>query len=219
MLGRARGGVDYRFLGAIAPGAGRRRRSRARHARRSCRACSTAYDVDELIVTDSDLDSEQLLEAQRRGVPQRRHGAHRGEDDGGAHAARRVRARPGRAAVRAAAAGLRGHGLARQARLRPRRQRARARRRTAAVDRDRDRREALVARAGLLPRPARRPRRARVRDAQVPDDGRRRGRASARARTGERGRRARCSRSATIRASRASGVRCAASRSTRSRRC
>ena len=82
------------------------------------------YDVDELIVTDSDLDAEQLLRLSDEAHRERREGAHRGEDDGAAHAARRVRPRPGRAAVRVAAAGLRGHGLARQARLRPRRQRS-----------------------------------------------------------------------------------------------
>ena len=88
-------------------------------------------------------------------------------------AARRVRPGSGRAALRAAPARLRRRRLGDRS--------ARSTSSSASVvflvglplwllDRARD--QARLARAGLLPRPARRSRRARVRDAQVPDDAR-----------------------------------------------
>ena len=126
----------------------------------------------------------------------------------------RVRARAGRAAVRAAPPGPVGCRLGVEAELRPRR-----RRRSLVLGlplwllvaaRD----QARLARAGSLRRPSDRCRRARVRDAQVPHDGRGRRRSAGRARASERGRRARCSRSGTIRASPASAACCAGSRST-----
>jgi exopolysaccharide biosynthesis polyprenyl glycosylphosphotransferase len=71
MLGRARGGVDYRFLGAIAPGQDGVDVPVLGALAELSRVLDT-YDVDELIVTDSDLDSAQLLrlsdEAYRSGV-------------------------------------------------------------------------------------------------------------------------------------------------------
>ena len=60
--------------------------------------------------------------ARRDGAPDGRERADRAEDDRAAAAARRVRARAGRAAVRAAAARARRRRLGGQARLRPRRQ-------------------------------------------------------------------------------------------------
>ena len=76
----------------------------------------------------------------------------------------------------------------------------------AALAARRARDQARLARAGPLRRPPDRRRGARVRDAEVPHDGRGRRRAPAGARGRERGRRGRCSRSATTRASRASGA-------------
>ena len=89
----------------------------------------------------------------------------------------------------------------------------------AALGADRARDQARLARAGLLPRQPRRLERARVRDDQVPDDARRRRGRSRRSSSVATRPRARSSRSGTIRASRASARSCAASRSTRSRRC
>ena len=83
----------------------------------------------------------------RAGAPARREGAGRAEDDGAADGPRRVRAGPGRAAVRPAAAGVRGHGLGRQARLRPRRRAARGDRGAAAVAPHRARDQARLTRA------------------------------------------------------------------------
>ena len=71
MLGRARGGVDYRFLGAIAPDQEGVDLPVLGPVDELSRVLA-GYDVDELIVTDSDLDSAQLLrlsdEAYRSGV-------------------------------------------------------------------------------------------------------------------------------------------------------
>jgi exopolysaccharide biosynthesis polyprenyl glycosylphosphotransferase len=71
MLGRARGGVDYRFLGAIAP-AQEGVDVPVLGALEDLPRVLETYEVDELIVTDSDLDSAQLLrlsdEAHRNGV-------------------------------------------------------------------------------------------------------------------------------------------------------
>ena len=156
----------------------------------------------------------------RAGAPARGEGAGRPAGDRAPdRAPRRVRARAGRAAVRAAPAGLRRRGLAREARVRPRRQRVRRDRRPAALGVDRARDQARLARAGLLPRQPNRPERERVRDDQVPHDARRRRGAAGGARAPTTRPRARSSRSRTIRASRASAASCAASRSTRSRRC
>ena len=177
------------------------RRPAAARRRRGAPGVLDEHPTDELIVADSDSPSRELLEivehAHRRGVKVRIAPkttellVERGEYVPG----------PGRAAVRAAAAGLRRRRLGGEAHVRPRR-----RRRSivvvglplwlviaAAIKLD-------LARPGLLPRPAHRPRRAAVRDAQVPDDGRRRRRAAGRARARERGRAARSSRSATTRA-------------------
>jgi exopolysaccharide biosynthesis polyprenyl glycosylphosphotransferase len=70
-LGQGRGGIEYEFLGAIAPS----QQGVAMPVLGNFDELSgvlDSYDVDELIVTDSDLDAEQLLrlgdEAHRGGV-------------------------------------------------------------------------------------------------------------------------------------------------------
>ena len=184
---RARGGIDYEFVG-LGPPPSRRLPLPVLGSLDTLRAVLESNQVDELIVTDSDFDERQLLEmvdqAHRRG----RQGAHRAEDDGAPDEARGLRAGPGDAAVRDPAAGAssastgslkRGFDMVVVAR--------RARDRPADLGRDRGRREAHVPRARLLPRPPGRARRARVRDAQVPDDVRGRGDAAAGARARERG--------------------------------
>ena len=160
-----------------------------------------ASPLDEMIVADAGLDEPRLLEiveaAHRRGVQ----GARRAADDRAADRARRVRAGPGRAAVRAAPADLRRRRVGDQAHVRPRRRHADRRRRAARLAAARGWRSSCrrPARSSTRDR-ADRARRAAVRDAQVPHDGRRRRRASrARSRARTR-RRARCSRSATTRA-------------------
>ena len=126
---------------------------------------------DELILTEGDFDEATVLEiveaAHRAGVKVRL----APKTTELLVAARRVRARPGCAALRAPPAGARGHRLGGEAHLRPRRQRARRARRPAGLAADRRGDQARLARSGLLPRPARRRRRARVRDAEVPHDG------------------------------------------------
>ena len=198
-LGRGRGGIEYEFLGAIAPS----------QENVPLPVIGSIEDLPDVLGSvrprrvdrhaDSDLDEEELLQVVRRGASRGREGADRAEDDRAAHAARGVHPRSGRAAVRASPAGLRRHGFA--------------------VKRAFDivvsgvlivvglpvwlliaaRDQAHVARAGLLPRPAHRPRRARVRDAQVPDDGRGRRRARSESSSARTRSAARCSRSATIR--------------------
>jgi exopolysaccharide biosynthesis polyprenyl glycosylphosphotransferase len=73
-LGSGRGGVEYQFLGAVAPSQERVDLPVLGAFDELPRVLSE-YDVDELIVTDSDLDSEQLLalsdEAHRAGVKAR----------------------------------------------------------------------------------------------------------------------------------------------------
>jgi FlaA1/EpsC-like NDP-sugar epimerase len=70
-LGQARGGVDYRFLGALAPSQDGIDVPVLGSVEELPRVLES-YDVDELIVTDSDLDSEQLSslsdEAYRNGL-------------------------------------------------------------------------------------------------------------------------------------------------------
>ena len=70
-LGRGRGGVEYQFLGAIAPAQDGVDLPVLGTFEGLPRVLET-YKVDELIVTDSDLEAEQLLrlsdEAQRGGV-------------------------------------------------------------------------------------------------------------------------------------------------------
>ena len=126
---------------------------------------------------------------------------------------------PGRAALRAAAAGLRRHRLGDQAHVRPRRQRRSSSSLglpvwlaiAAAIK--------LTSRGPVFYRDrAHRARRARVPDVQVPDDVRRRRRAAGELERRTRPR-ARCSRSATTRGSRASALSCGGSRSTRCRTC
>ena len=161
-----------------------------RVARRASRGSSQSIPVDELIVADSRLANERLLADRRRGAPGGREGARCAEDDRDPGPARPLHPGAGRAALRAAPAGLRRGRLGDQARLRPRRQR-----RSSLVFglplwiADRPRREADLGRPSLLSRPPSRRRRARVLDAQVPDDVPRRGRAAGRARSRERGRR------------------------------
>src|SRR5439155_23324120 len=70
-LGQGRGGMDYEFLGAIAPSAEGIDLPVLGSVDELPRVLAT-HDVDELVVTDSDLDSAQLLrlsdEAHRNGV-------------------------------------------------------------------------------------------------------------------------------------------------------
>ena len=70
-LGRGRGGMEYQFLGAIAPSQEQVPLPVIGSFEELPRVLES-YDVDELIVTDSDLDAEQLLrlsdEAHRGGV-------------------------------------------------------------------------------------------------------------------------------------------------------
>jgi exopolysaccharide biosynthesis polyprenyl glycosylphosphotransferase len=70
-LGRGRGGVEYQFLGAIAPSTEGVDLPVLGSFDELGRVLD-AYDLDELIVTDADLDAEQLLrladEAHRAGV-------------------------------------------------------------------------------------------------------------------------------------------------------
>jgi exopolysaccharide biosynthesis polyprenyl glycosylphosphotransferase len=70
-LGHGRGGVEYQFLGAIAPAQDGVDLPVLGSLEDVARVVEE-YDVDELIVTDSDLDAEQLLrlsdEAQRSNV-------------------------------------------------------------------------------------------------------------------------------------------------------
>ena len=159
MLGSVRGGIDYDFVGVVS------RRLDGLDLRRlgssTLRAVLAEYPADELIVTDSDYcerDCSQIVEhAHRSGVKVRI--APKTTELLVQRA--RVRPGPGRAAVRAAPAGVRGHRLGGEARLRPGRQPGRDRARAAALAADRRGDQAHLARAGLLPRPARRPRRAR----------------------------------------------------------
>ena len=127
--------------------------------------------------------------AGRDGAPDGRARADRAEDDRAAAAARRVRARPGRAALRAPAARARGSRLGGQEGVRSRRQLRRRAPRAAVLAPDRGRDQARLARPRPLPRPPRRRRRGGVRDAQVPDDGAGRRRAAGGAGGAERGRR------------------------------
>ena len=60
-LGRGRGGVEYEFLGAIAPSQAGVDLPVPRQLRGASARCSRRTTLDELIVTDSDLDAEQLL--------------------------------------------------------------------------------------------------------------------------------------------------------------
>ena len=83
------------------------------------------------------LRPRQLLQIVEHAHRLGREGADRAEDDRAARPARRVRPRPGRAAVRAAAAGLRRRRLGGEADVRPRRRRPRRRRRAAALAGDR----------------------------------------------------------------------------------
>ena len=133
VLGFSRNGIPYEFVGVAEPSAG------------EVAAVLESEHVDELILADPAVDERRLLEiaeeAYRRGVRVRDRPAH----DGAAEPARRVRARPGSAALRAAPARARRRRLAAEARLRPpRRLRDRADR-AAAVGADRARRQAGLA--------------------------------------------------------------------------
>jgi exopolysaccharide biosynthesis polyprenyl glycosylphosphotransferase len=70
-LGSGRGGIDYEFLGAISSN-GERLPLRYLGGLRALPRILDEFDVDELIVTDSDLSEQELLEtveeAHRRGV-------------------------------------------------------------------------------------------------------------------------------------------------------
>ena len=130
----------------------------------------------------------------------RRRSADRAHDDGDPDARARARAGADRAAVRAQAAGVRGHGLRGQADVRPRRRRDPAGRALAPARRDRARGQADLQGPGAVPQPAARHRRPAVRLPQVPHDAHGRGAAPGRARAARTRPAARCSRSRATRA-------------------
>ena len=104
--------------------------------------------IDEVLIADPDFPQERGRRAGRPLPPARRARARRAVDDGDPDGPRRVRARPGAAAVRAEAAGLRGRRLRDQAHLRPRRRRAAGARALAADAARRARDQAQLARPG-----------------------------------------------------------------------
>ena len=188
-LGASRSGIDYEFVGHVAAAAA------------GVAAMIRDDRLDELIVADDGLSESDLLEivdvAHREGVkvrvaPRTTRAPRR---------ARRIRPGPGLAALRGAPADPRRGRLGAEAVVRPRRLGPRRRDRAPDLARDRRRDQAHLARAGPLRRRAGRARRADVPDAQVPDDGRGRRGQAGRARAGERGDAAPCSRSGTTRAS------------------
>ena len=120
---QARSGIDYEFVGAIAASPGEIGLPVLGQLD-DLRTILAEHDVDELIVTDSDFSDRQLLDVVDLAHRSRRQGAHRAEDDRPARPARRVRARPGRAALRAAPAGAGRRRLDGQAVVRPRSSRA-----------------------------------------------------------------------------------------------
>ena len=77
--------------------------------------------IDEVLIADADFPQEEAVELVDRCHQHGRARARGAVDDGDPHGPGRVRPRPGAAAVRAQAAGLRGRRLRRQAHLRPRR--------------------------------------------------------------------------------------------------
>ena len=122
-LGSVRGGHRVRLRRRRQRASRRRQRAcRCSAASRTCAPCSTQQPDRR-----ADRHRLRLLRARaapdrRARAPRRREGADRAEDDRAARPARRVRARPGRAALRAPAAGLRRHRLGGQADVRPARQ-------------------------------------------------------------------------------------------------
>ena len=96
-LGQGRGGIDYEFLGAIAPS----QRDIALPVLGSLDDLSTSSRVRRRRVDRHrrrDFDERGPARARRRGAPRRREGARRAEDDGAAHAARASTSPAGRAA-------------------------------------------------------------------------------------------------------------------------
>ena len=87
------------------------RAARPRLARATSSATSTT--IDEVLIADPDFPQEQAVELVDRCHRARRARARRAVDDGDPDGPGRVRARPDAAAVRAQAAGLRGHRLRR----------------------------------------------------------------------------------------------------------
>ena len=154
---------------------------------RAARRSSSSCRPDELILSEADFDERTVLDVVERAHRARRQGATCSEHDRAARPEGRVRAGPGRAALRPAPADPDRVGLGREARLRPPRQRPDRRDRPAALAAHRARDQARLARARVLRRPPDRRRRARVRDAQVPHHGRRRADAAGGARGRERG--------------------------------
>ena len=152
--------------------------------------------------------------ARRPVPPARRRRAHRAVDDGDPRPPRGVRARPVGAAVRAQAAGLRGLRLRAEALVRPRRLAPHHAPAQPAAGGQRAGDQAHLARPGHLPLDAPGDRRHAVRVPEVPHDVPRRARPAGRRSRSTTRPPARCSRSATTRASRPSGASCGASRST-----
>ena len=107
--------------------------------------------IDEVIIADPAFPDREAARARRRLPRARRARADRAVDDGDPRQARRLRARPDAAALRAALAGLRGLRLHRQARVRPRRRGAADDLPEPGARAQRARRQADLARAGLLP--------------------------------------------------------------------
>ncbi len=98
-----------------------RRRGRARAGGRSGAGARPGRRADRLRPDDL---GRRAARARRPRPAARREGSRRAPHDGAARRARRVRARPGGAAVRAAAADLRRHALGDEARVRRRRRRS-----------------------------------------------------------------------------------------------
>ena len=122
-LGLGRGGIDYEFVGVLSSN-GDATGLPVLGGVTDLPRVLEEHSLDELIVSGIDLGEDELLdlveEAHRAGVKVRIAPT----TAGAAAPARRVRRRPGRAALRAAPAGLRRPRLGGEARVRRRRQRA-----------------------------------------------------------------------------------------------
>ena len=111
MLSGKRAGIAYEFVDVLPPERDRELSERIALTR-----------PDEVILQRGRLRRGCRARDRRDGASRRREGADRAEDDRLAAPARRVRPRPGNAALRAAAACVRRHGLGGEEGVRPRRQ-------------------------------------------------------------------------------------------------
>ena len=115
-LGLGRGGIDYEFLGAVVSDGDEIGHARARHASTTCPRAARAPAPRRADRQRRRSRRRGVARSRRAGAPVRREGADRADDDGAPDAARRVRPGAGRAALRAAPAGLRRARLDGQAR-------------------------------------------------------------------------------------------------------